>query len=153
MFRKTSWIPGPAPEINIPTNLEVISKITKKETTTFTFNVTGPDHMGIFLSPYKGVHLDQWSVVDGKPLAGPTWKEREVYFIYYACALDCVPYTFSIILKTPKERRGPVLTIALAGHWLHGKNQRSHRFQQFLNQFPSWTVVTPWTASYTSWEF
>lgn len=40
-YRKTTWIPGPAPLISIPTNLEVISKTAKQNIVTFTFNVTG----------------------------------------------------------------------------------------------------------------
>jgi len=59
----------------------------------------GPDHIGIILSPYKGVHLEKWSVLEGKPLQGPMWNDRETYFIYYACASNCVPYTFSIELN------------------------------------------------------
>lgn len=39
--RKTSWIPGPAPLISIPTNLELISKAVKQNIVSFTFNVTG----------------------------------------------------------------------------------------------------------------
>lgn len=27
------------------------------------------------------------------------WNGRETYFIYYACASDCIPYTFSIELN------------------------------------------------------
>uniref|UniRef100_A0A0C9PTF3 FXNA-like protease n=1 Tax=Fopius arisanus TaxID=64838 RepID=A0A0C9PTF3_9HYME len=38
---KTSWIPGPAPIINIPTKLHLVSKIINKDHATFTFNVTG----------------------------------------------------------------------------------------------------------------
>lgn len=59
----------------------------------------GPDHMSIILSPYKGIHLEKWSVIDEKPLQGPMWNDRETYFIYYACASDCMPYTFSIELN------------------------------------------------------
>lgn len=150
---KTSWIPGPAPFINIPTKLELISKITKHNTTSFTFNVTGPDHIGIIFSPYKGIHLEKWTVSDKEPLKGPMWNGRETYFLYYSCASDCIPYTFSIELNVSSVQKVPSLSIALAGHTLHGKYQRSVKFKEFLSQFPSWTVITPWTASYTSWEF
>ncbi|KAK2579325.1 hypothetical protein KPH14_008277 [Odynerus spinipes] len=150
---KTSWIPGPSPFINIPTKLELISKITKHNATSFTFNITGPNHIGIILSPYKGIHLTKWSVSDREPLKGPMWNGRETYFIYYSCASDCIPYTFSIELNVSSIQKVPSLSIALAGHTLHGKHQRSSRFKQFLSQFPSWTVITPWTATYTSWEF
>nr|XP_012220395.1 PREDICTED: endoplasmic reticulum metallopeptidase 1-like isoform X1 [Linepithema humile]XP_012220396.1 PREDICTED: endoplasmic reticulum metallopeptidase 1-like isoform X2 [Linepithema humile] len=150
---KTSWIPGPAPLITIPTNLELISKAAKQNVVSFTFNVTGPDHVGIILSPYKGVHLEKWSILDEKPLQGPKWNDRETYFIYYACASDCVPYTFSIELNVSAVQKGPCVSIALAGHFLHGEHQRSLRFKKFLAQFPPWSVIAPWTATYTSWEF
>ncbi|XP_011872010.1 PREDICTED: endoplasmic reticulum metallopeptidase 1-like [Vollenhovia emeryi] len=149
---KTTWIPGPAPLLSIPTNLEIISKTAKQHIVNFTFNVTGPDHIGIILSPYKGVHLEKWSIINEKPLQGPMWNDRETYFIYYACASDCVPYTFSIELNVSSVQKGPCLSIALAGHFLHGEHQRSLRFKKFLAQFPPWTVIAPWTASYKSWE-
>ncbi|EFN89465.1 Endoplasmic reticulum metallopeptidase 1, partial [Harpegnathos saltator] len=159
---RTSWIPGPAPLISIPTNLELISKtrytnaiLNQQHLVNFTFNVTGPDHIGIILSPHKGVHLEKWTIAEGKPLQGPMWNDRETYFIYYACASDCVPYTFSIELSVFPDRmqKEPCLSIALAGHFLHGEYQRSLRFKTFLAQFPPWTVVSPWTATYTLWEF
>ncbi|XP_012284730.1 endoplasmic reticulum metallopeptidase 1 isoform X2 [Orussus abietinus] len=150
---KTSWIPGPAPLIKIPTELNLISKISKGTTVNLTFNVTGPDHIGIIMSPYEGVHLQKWSILEGQPLQGPKWKNRETYFVYYSCASNCEPYSFSLELITPSGHRGPCLSIALAGHFLHGENQKSLRFKRFLSQFPSWTIVTPWTASYTLWEF
>jgi len=65
----------------------------------YLLNCLGPDHIGIILSPYEGVHLEKWSILDGKPLQGPRWNNRETYFIYYACASDCVPFTFSIELN------------------------------------------------------
>ncbi|XP_046493405.1 endoplasmic reticulum metallopeptidase 1 isoform X2 [Neodiprion pinetum] len=150
---KTSWIPGPEPLIKIPTRLERISKITKGNIISFRFNVTGPDHIGIILSPYEGVRLIKWSVLDDPPLEGPLWNNRHTYFIYYACAADCDPYSFSVDLEIPHGHKGPSLSIALAGHFLHGENQKSLRFKTFLSQFPSWTAVIPWTATYTSWIY
>lgn len=59
----------------------------------------GPDHISIILSPYKGVHLEKWSILEGNALQGPKWNDRETYFVYYSCASDCIPYTFSIELN------------------------------------------------------
>lgn len=50
-------------------------------------------------------------------------------------------------------QKTPCLSIALGGHFLHGEHKKSLRFKRFLAQFPSWTVVTSWTATYTSWQF
>ncbi|XP_014236089.1 endoplasmic reticulum metallopeptidase 1-like [Trichogramma pretiosum] len=150
---KTSWIPAPAPIIPIPTTLELIGKSVKGASINFSFNITGPDHIGIMLSPYNGLRLKKWSILEEKPLQGPKWNDRETYFIYYSCIKDCEPLNFSLELETPIDFKGPSLSIALAGHFLHGENQRSSKFKNFLSQFPTWTVVTPWTASYTSWQF
>ena len=38
---KTSWIPGPAPLINIPTKLDVLASTMLRNIASFTFNVTG----------------------------------------------------------------------------------------------------------------
>lgn len=150
---KTSWIPGPAPLIHIPTKLDLVSKSIRQNTVSFTFNITGPDHISIILSPQSGVRLERWSIIEGKPLQGPKWNDRETYFIYYSCVSDCTPYVFSLELNVTAPQKVPYLSIALAGHFLHGEYQRSLRFKRFLSQFPSWTVITPWTATYTSWEF
>ncbi|XP_058797320.1 endoplasmic reticulum metallopeptidase 1-like [Phymastichus coffea] len=150
---KTSWIPGPPPLIPTPTTLDLITKSVKENSLTFSFNITGPDHIGVMLSPHKNLHLRKWNILDEKPLQGPTWNERETYFVYYSCVKDCEPMNLSVDLEIPKNHKGPSLSIALAGHFLHGENQRSLRFKSFLSQFPTWSVVTPWTASYTSWEF
>ncbi|XP_066598785.1 endoplasmic reticulum metallopeptidase 1-like [Prorops nasuta] len=152
-LKRTSWIRGPAPLIAIPTKLELISKTIKQNIISFTFNITGPDHIGLIFSPYKGVQLEKSNIIDDKLLKGPMWNDRETYFIYYSCASDCTAYSISLEFKVPSMQKSPCLTIALAGHFLHGEHQKSLRFKQFLSQFPSWAVITPWTASYTSWEF
>lgn len=75
----------------------------------------GPDHISIILSPYKGVHLEKWSILEGKALQGPKWNNRETYFVYYSCASDCVPYTFSLELNVSVTDK----TIDYNFHMLH----------------------------------
>lgn len=86
----------------------------------------GPDHIGIILSPYKGVHLKKWSVIDEKPLQGPMWNDRETYFIYYACASDCIPYTFSIELNVSLWSKKKII-------FLYSIVERHHVFCAILN--------------------
>lgn len=59
----------------------------------------GPDHIGIMLSPYKGLHLKGWNILDEKPLQGPLWNNRETYFVYYSCVKDCEPLNFSVDIE------------------------------------------------------
>ncbi|XP_011497152.1 PREDICTED: endoplasmic reticulum metallopeptidase 1-like [Ceratosolen solmsi marchali] len=150
---KTNWISGPPPLISIPTTLELIEKLINGNSISFSFNITGPDHIGIIISPYKDIQLTKWSILNEKPLQGPIWNKRETYFVYYSCVKDCEPLNFSVELNIPKNYNGQSLSIALAGHFLHGENQHSLKFKTFLSQFPTWSVITSWTASYTSWQF
>lgn len=109
--------------ISIPTKVDMLVKSTKRTTVTYVFNVTGrilllkknsilklflrkinfenfsftgPDHISIIFSPYKGIQLERWSVLKEKPLLGPMWNDRETYFIYFACASNCSPFSFSL---------------------------------------------------------
>jgi len=55
--RKTSWIPGPAPLIRIPTNLELISKAAKQNIVSFTFNVTGNALKNLYSSDINATYF------------------------------------------------------------------------------------------------
>ncbi|CAB0034132.1 unnamed protein product [Trichogramma brassicae] len=65
----------------------------------------GPDHIGIMLSPYHGLRLKKWSILEEKPLQGPKWNDRETYFIYYSCIKDCEPLNFSLELERAPPAR------------------------------------------------
>lgn len=51
------------------------------------------------ISPVSGVKLQSWSLKSDKPLAGPLWRGRDTYFIYYAYGLNPVPLVFSMDFK------------------------------------------------------
>ena len=54
--------------------------------------------MNLVLSPYPGVTLLSWSLVQGTPLAGPKWNGRDTYYVYYSCGSDPEPWKFSLDL-------------------------------------------------------
>ena len=60
---------------------------------------TGPDHIGVMISPVSGVTLKGWSLDERPPLAGPKWNGRDTFFVYYAYASDPEPWTFTIDLQ------------------------------------------------------
>ncbi|XP_047115031.1 endoplasmic reticulum metallopeptidase 1-like isoform X1 [Schistocerca piceifrons] len=150
---KTHWIPAPDPPVPIPVTLKLVSKENiGKNLLNMTFTVTGPDHMGIMMAPANGFQLQSWSFVEGEPLVGPKWNERDTYFIYYGCASEPVPWTFWIILKG-EGRINETLDIAVTSHFLHGLHKTSPGLDQLLQYFPSWTTVSAWVATYSSWKF
>lgn len=56
----------------------------------------GPDHMTLFISPYRGVELKSWSLVAGPPLKGPSWENRSTYYVYYSYGSDPQTWNFWI---------------------------------------------------------
>lgn len=151
---KTHWIPGPPPFVPLPSTLNLNkSEMLSHDHKRLTFTVTGPDHMGIVLSPVQDVTLDGWSLDDHKPLAGIKWNGRDTFFIYYAYASDPQPLTFSVDLKGPRLSNRTTVDVAVASHFMHGPGKTGVQFERFLSQFPPWTYVTAWTAAYSSWKF
>jgi hypothetical protein len=50
------------------------------------FFLLGPNHVNVYLSPLRGVHLVNWSVGEGKiyPTHMPTGAHQPQYFIFYS---------------------------------------------------------------------
>lgn len=91
---------GPEIEVPLNTTFDLVSRKTLSHSVQrLTFNVTGPDHMGLMVSPVKGVELLRWSILEGPPLAGPRWNGRETYFVYFSYADKPKPWVFSLDLR------------------------------------------------------
>nr|XP_023012163.1 endoplasmic reticulum metallopeptidase 1-like [Leptinotarsa decemlineata] len=151
MIWKTHWVAGPPPVLQKPVLMKVLQRTTVRGGETITIQAEGPPHLGIIISPVQGVELESWSLKTDELLAGPLWNGRKTYFIYYAHGLDAVPFVLSLNFKIPEDHKGPTMDLAITSHYLFGPGKASKEFQHFVAQFPSWTTVTHWTASYESW--
>ncbi|KAJ8960218.1 hypothetical protein NQ318_003942 [Aromia moschata] len=152
MIWKTHWLPGPAPKLLVPIKANVLSRESIHGGVRLTVQVEGPTHVGVMVSPVPGVILDNWSIETEEPLAGPLWRGRDTYFIYYSYGLSSpVPLTFSMDFKTGANHSGPIMDFAVTSHYLFGPGKASDDLRNLVNKFPSWTAVTYWTASYESW--
>ncbi|CAH0550191.1 unnamed protein product [Brassicogethes aeneus] len=151
MIWKTHWLPGPVPELLNPINMTVLSRERIDSGERITVEISGPAHIGVMISPVPGVSLDKWSIPTSSPLAGPKWKNRETYFVYYAYGLKPVPLRFSMDFKIPQNHKGPVMDFAVTSHYLFGPGKTTKALEKLVSQFPHWTAVTSWTASYESW--
>lgn len=151
MIWKTHWLPGPPPVILKPVTMQILNRTTTTFGEKITIKVDGPTHIGVMISPVSGVEIESWSLPTDEPLAGPLWNGRKTYFIYYAYGLEPVPLVFSIDFITPKNHKQPTMDLAVTSHYLFGPGKASKEFKHLINQFPSWTAINYWTASYESW--
>lgn len=142
----THWLPGPAPIIKIPVKMSIVKREKVFDGEKISFHITGPDHIGVMMSPKEGLTLKEWTVTNDAPLPSSQWNDRNTYFIFFARALEPLPMKFTIYLQMPSNHTGPVLDLALTSHVMHGEHKASNDFKRFLSKFPSWTAVTSWTA-------
>ncbi|KAF7284418.1 hypothetical protein GWI33_022202 [Rhynchophorus ferrugineus] len=151
MIWKTHWVPGPEPTLLTPVKMNITSRTKILNGERFNFEITGPTHMGVMISPALGVEIGNWSLPTSGPLAGPLWNGRNTYFIYYAYGLEPVPFKFWIDFKVPSGHTGPIMDFAVTSHFLFGKGKTTRPLKELIDQFPNWTAVSYWTASYESW--
>ncbi|CAH1280027.1 unnamed protein product [Diabrotica balteata] len=151
MIWKTHWLPGPPPVLLKPVSMNILNRTKTGVGEKVTIRVDGPTHIGVMISPVLGVEITDWSIPTQEPLAGPLWNGRKTYFIYYAYGLEPVPITVTIDFKVPSEHKGPIMDLAVTSHYLFGPGKATKEFKKFINEFPSWTAINYWTASYESW--
>ena len=101
IFRLNNWIVAPKPKIFRDTNITLVQmEELSPHNYRFLFQASGPDHMGIYISPVSGVKLNTWSFSNGELLEGPTWKdERPTYYIFNSHGISPVPWTFWLEFK------------------------------------------------------
>ena len=99
--RINNWIVAPKPKIFKDTNITLVQMDElSPHNYRFLFQASGPDHMGIFISPLPGVKLNTWSFSNGELLEGPPWKDdRPTYYIFYSHGLSPSPWTFWLDFK------------------------------------------------------
>lgn len=151
------WIPtDEAPAITQPTSLVLlkVDNINDKERT-FTFQIEGPPHMGIFLSPAENMKMINWTYLDNQiPESGPQWQNgRDTYFVFFNYAYEMPPqfqFQVTILAEEPADKW---LDIALVSHYLFHQDQRTKKFQELIDHFPDWAYVQAWSSTYESWQF
>uniref|UniRef100_A0A1B0CYJ4 FXNA-like protease n=1 Tax=Phlebotomus papatasi TaxID=29031 RepID=A0A1B0CYJ4_PHLPP len=152
------WLQGPPPELPDPTQLELLGEIIEPGATrkTLMFTVSGPSHMGIFLSPRHDLEMVQWSLLDHIPSPGPRWHDRETYFVSLSYGFNYHRHLdFNVTLQSPEIFRQGVqsLDIVLTSHYLFHDDIRTPELMELIEKFPSWCYVQGTMSSYESFIF
>ncbi|ALC42477.1 CG9416 [Drosophila busckii] len=145
------WVPGPAPNKDHLPKVRIISKeSTSFNNIIFTLEVSGPDHISIFIEPSADAMLVDWSFTK-EPLEK---KLKPPYYIYWGYALDPTPLRFNLEFEHDSDNwSGSTFKIAIMGHRIHDDMFIKEDFREFISKFPSWTHVNAWIGSYSSWQF
>ncbi|XP_064542476.1 endoplasmic reticulum metallopeptidase 1 isoform X2 [Drosophila montana] len=145
------WIPASEPVLGTLPAAKVVSK--KQLTPTkirFEMELSGPDHMGIFVQPLNGSQVVGWSFHQA-PLR---LNYKPPYYIYFSYGVNGDPLKFWLELEKPSgDWNTPTLELGLHGHWIHHQELHTEDFKKFLSSFPSYVDATPWPASYDTWLY
>ncbi|XP_037808190.1 endoplasmic reticulum metallopeptidase 1 [Lucilia sericata] len=144
------FIPASAPAQGGWPKMQIISK---RQTTSrnilFTLEISGPDHMSMFIEPLKDTKLKDWSFTK-IPIDE---KFEPPYFVYFSYALDPTPLRFNLEFERESaDWSGATFDIAIIGHKIHDEIYNTQDFRSFLASFPAWAYVSSWTSSFESWR-
>lgn len=112
------WVPADSNNLDMPKMTHVSTDVISGRVKRFTFSFSGetwayeipfypmifiihsgPDHLGIYFSPYHGIKLINWSVDTFVPdNVGPTYNNRKTYFIFYSYGLDVLDKDYNLTL-------------------------------------------------------
>ncbi|XP_014672177.1 PREDICTED: endoplasmic reticulum metallopeptidase 1-like [Priapulus caudatus] len=102
MMRDTHYLATDVgPHVSIHVNPRLVSRTSLPgNIQRLAFEVKGPDHMIVTMSPQMEVTLVTWSLGDGIPEpVDMKWGEREVFFVFYSHGEDPGSWYFTIDLK------------------------------------------------------
>ena len=157
LLRVNHWLPAPPPRIWTPVTLNLTHTAAPTVATRkLLFRVTGPDHLGVFLSPATGIRLASWSLAAGELLPGPDWKPgRPTFYIFHSSGKQQDTMEFWLELEVPRSHYegNELVDMAVTGHFLHGSQQQSGELKQFLQQFPGWSYPVGWSSVYKAYKF
>ncbi|XP_052873851.1 endoplasmic reticulum metallopeptidase 1-like [Anopheles cruzii] len=146
------WLPADVrPVFPLPVELQTLGKQVDPVagTTTFTFAVTGPDHMSFYVSPVAGVRLIAWSFSDAVPRSGLPWNGQDVHFINYVHGLQDPTYEFTITVRgeaSKASEAGWSFYLNVVAQYMHHEEYRTAGFQRFVDQFPHYAHVVAYPA-------
>ncbi|ALC42480.1 CG11961 [Drosophila busckii] len=145
------WIPASEPVLGTPPVIKVLSKQQLSPSKIrFEMQLSGPDHMGIFIQPLNGVRVDNWSFHQ-TPLR---LNYKPPYFIYFSYGVNGDPLKFWLELEKPNgDWKSPILELGIGGHWIHHKELQTSDFNKFLKSFPKYVDTAAWPASYETWMY
>jgi len=146
----SQWIPSSRPNLAFQTTLILKSEtVLSPNSTRFEFELRGPDHMALSISPLIGNTLTSWSFLDTPPLER-YWGNRKMYLMMLIYGSDPSPINFDLVIEK-SSNVGPSFDIAVVSHFTHHKDRDTEEYQVFLESFPDWAHLTSWTSAYDSW--
>lgn len=147
----SSWIPLQGQQIVIPgrgqPSTDVVLEVLNDRQRRMVFNVTGPERINVYVSPYPGTRIKSWSFAD-KPEPATTWDGNDVYVIKHTKGGERNAWDFWLEQESDFGFNERTINITVAFNWVIHKNMiLEDEFKMFVNSFPQWAHVNYAVAS------
>lgn len=151
----TGWLPGqpePAAQRSAATAQVVVLKDDERRRR-IVFNVTGPERVNVYISPYPGSRLKSWSFAE-EPEVATNWMGNDVYVIKHSSGLGPAAgdpqnvWSFWLEHECDRGFGEMSINVTLAYSWVIHKNLvLGDEFRTFVDSFPRWAHVNIAIAS------
>lgn len=117
------------------------------------FNVTGPERLTVYVSPYPGTRLTSWSFA-GKPEPATSWTGHDVYVIKHSSAAGPAAggpqnvWSFWLEHESDRGFGEKSINVTVTYSWvIHKELVLGDEFRSFVDSFPRWAHVNIAVAS------
>jgi len=115
------------------------------------FNVTGPERMNVYISPYPGTKLKSWSFPD-KPEVTTKWEENDVYVVRHSSGNLGTKAGWQFWLEQESDYGfdEKTINVTVTYSWVIHKQlvfELDDEFETLINSFPPWAHVNYAIAS------
>ncbi|XP_026808932.1 endoplasmic reticulum metallopeptidase 1-like [Rhopalosiphum maidis] len=151
----TGWLPGgppPALQRSTATTRAVVLERDERRRR-IAFNVTGPERVTVYVSPYPGTRLKSWSFA-GEPEAATSWMGNDVYVIKHSSGAGPAAggpqsvWSFWLEHECDRGFGETSLNVTVAYSWvIHKDLVLGDEFRSFVDSFPQWSHVNIAVAS------
>ncbi|KAH8418649.1 hypothetical protein KR222_008441, partial [Zaprionus bogoriensis] len=136
------------------TKLTLLSKTVLESNTTarFEFELSGPDHMSLFIQPYE----DDYATITNWTFSRDYLENPPEYplafHIYYIYGANSDPLRFFLDISKPNgDFNVPLFQLGVSGHYIGEKGDAIS--EKFANSFPSYAVLVEWPSVYYRYIF
>lgn len=159
LMRDTWYLRASSPGSPAPHSFKITKReVTEDRTIRVHIEVTGPDHMTMYITPKDGTNLTKWSLTDGTPLSKPSHigsAKEMCHFVFYSHGYHSGSWEFFLEFATGDENPAATSGVALADlamsyHYVHGKASETDMLLKITESLPPWAVETAWVSNYES---
>ncbi|XP_078574118.1 endoplasmic reticulum metallopeptidase 1-like isoform X1 [Branchiostoma floridae x Branchiostoma japonicum] len=140
------------PALENPGTMKLVSRETHSGRTRLQFELIGPSHMTLYISPKPNVYMVGWSFGE-VPSPTAILNGRQHYFVLYGSGYSAPPWQiyleFTTAMKDPEE----LVEIAMSTHHFDDLGVGTDELVRLHNSMPDWVHTKGWASNYHQWTF